>query len=349
MMRKRFRSALVFTLSLILIALCANIPATAVNEDTGFLYPYNLGDVDGDGKITASDARTALRISVGVEKNVTEFMKLAADFDRDSKIMASDARTILRVSVNLEKRPYDQKIFSEALKLYGELMNQGKADKPGFSLINYSDAPSDKENRKLIVDEDMVKFIEAAAGQSIDSLFPDDGGSKITRDEALANKQVVAKGSDMAAFPLFGRDEGAIVTVGISPEVLKSASVTDLANGNKQIKFVLNDETNPKPLPQGNNPYVESFTSAIFAPMTEDLITEGDNNPFKDSTLDYELVLRHFDCTATLEYNPSTKQIVSLKHDVNVSFLINLDFGPGANFGFMQNIFNTYEWFDFAY
>ncbi len=60
------------------------------------------GDVDGDGNISASDARLALRASVELDKLSTE-QYLAADIDNDSSISASDARILLRISVGLEK------------------------------------------------------------------------------------------------------------------------------------------------------------------------------------------------------------------------------------------------------
>ena len=61
------------------------------------------GDVDGDGKITASDARLALRRAVDLEtyaEGSPEF--LACDIDRDGNVTASDARIILRIAVDLE-------------------------------------------------------------------------------------------------------------------------------------------------------------------------------------------------------------------------------------------------------
>ncbi len=62
----------------------------------------SLGDVDGDGKISAADARLALRASVGLE-NLSDAEKLAADVDSNGQITAADARLILRASVGLEK------------------------------------------------------------------------------------------------------------------------------------------------------------------------------------------------------------------------------------------------------
>ena len=59
------------------------------------------GDIDLDGKISASDARLALRASVGLEK-LDEKQLAAADVDKNGKVTAADARLILRASVGLE-------------------------------------------------------------------------------------------------------------------------------------------------------------------------------------------------------------------------------------------------------
>ncbi len=64
---------------------------------------YTLGDVDGDGDITAADARSALRASVKLENFAAgskEF--LAADADKDNALTAGDARLILRRSVGIK-------------------------------------------------------------------------------------------------------------------------------------------------------------------------------------------------------------------------------------------------------
>lgn len=62
----------------------------------------NVGDVDGDGKITAADARLALRASVGLE-TLDGLQSDCADADADGVITAADARAILRASVGLEE------------------------------------------------------------------------------------------------------------------------------------------------------------------------------------------------------------------------------------------------------
>lgn len=60
-----------------------------------------LGDVDGDGRVTAADARLILRAAAQL---VTLTMEQAAnaDVDKDGKITAADARIVLRVSAELE-------------------------------------------------------------------------------------------------------------------------------------------------------------------------------------------------------------------------------------------------------
>ncbi len=60
-----------------------------------------LGDVNGDGDITAEDARLALRASASLEY-LDENAYNAADTNFDGNLTAEDARMILRVSAGLE-------------------------------------------------------------------------------------------------------------------------------------------------------------------------------------------------------------------------------------------------------
>ena len=57
-----------------------------------------MGDADGDGAVTAGDARLVLRASVGLEPADPAVM----DADADGEVSAADARLVLRYSVGLE-------------------------------------------------------------------------------------------------------------------------------------------------------------------------------------------------------------------------------------------------------
>ncbi len=61
----------------------------------------DIGDINNDGKISASDARLVLRAAAKLENFNTE-QTAAADVNGDNKITASDARKILRVSAKLD-------------------------------------------------------------------------------------------------------------------------------------------------------------------------------------------------------------------------------------------------------
>ena len=62
---------------------------------------YVLGDANGDGKVTAADARIVLRTSAKLE-TLEGNLFLAADVNKDGKITAADARKILRVSAKID-------------------------------------------------------------------------------------------------------------------------------------------------------------------------------------------------------------------------------------------------------
>lgn len=61
---------------------------------------YRLGDVNFDGKITAADARLALRFSAKLQ-TPSEAEFIVADVITNKVIEASDARLILRVAARL--------------------------------------------------------------------------------------------------------------------------------------------------------------------------------------------------------------------------------------------------------
>ena len=86
---KKFMAALV----VVMLAVIFTVGASAET--------YLRGDINKDGKLSASDARATLRIGAKLDE-ATEEQKLIADMNDDGKISATDARTILRISAKLE-------------------------------------------------------------------------------------------------------------------------------------------------------------------------------------------------------------------------------------------------------
>ena len=72
------------------------------------------GDMDGNGEITAADARSILRVSAMLDI-VSEEKRKTADVNSDGEITAADARYVLRVAAKLDPNgqeiPYDVKAF----------------------------------------------------------------------------------------------------------------------------------------------------------------------------------------------------------------------------------------------
>ncbi len=75
------------------------IAASALLIVAGTKTTVLIGDVDGNNKVSASDARLVLLASAGL---YTDIDKDIADIDNDTKITAVDARYILRASAQLE-------------------------------------------------------------------------------------------------------------------------------------------------------------------------------------------------------------------------------------------------------
>jgi hypothetical protein len=66
----------------------------------GIKKPVLKGDLNGDGKVTATDARIALLIASKLLKPTAEQIE-AGDIDGDGKISAKDARQILRMAARV--------------------------------------------------------------------------------------------------------------------------------------------------------------------------------------------------------------------------------------------------------
>lgn len=119
-------------ISLILaILLCVSIPviSNAVLQ----------GDVNGDGKVTASDARLVLRHSIKLE--AIENIEAIADINADGKITASDARLVLRIAAKLNTQGESGYLFyvrRNDTAIYSEPSYDGKRIGVIYEKTNYT-------------------------------------------------------------------------------------------------------------------------------------------------------------------------------------------------------------------
>lgn len=88
------------------------------------------GDLDGDGLVTTSDARMALRIAARLETPAGLQLE-AGDLDGDGQISTSEARMLLRVAAHLDALPNVGK--EAAFSGYRKLCEKAQAEKPGYT------------------------------------------------------------------------------------------------------------------------------------------------------------------------------------------------------------------------
>lgn len=309
-----------------------------------------LGDVDGNGKVEAFDARMALRVSVGLEKDITAEAKTAADFDKDSKVTASDARTILRVSANLEKHPdgtpsgggtdvpviNDGTLEGRLLKAYSEMMNKAKSEAPGFSTYSFLTMPDTKEDREIkkgsVASSTVFKAFESAG---------------ILSDESAAQKKAATyeASGDMAAFPLYNNDKGCLLT---DASFVKSADYTVLTNGNAEITLVFKDEKNPKDKSAAGT--VRSKTGQVFTHMTNLEVGKVlGSNAFTSRIRDIDFSRNYHDSKVIIEYNLSTNRIVSLEQVLVAQLNLTCSSLGLVPVEVNQNFYRTTKFYNFDY
>ena len=93
---KTMKKSIALLLALVMVLAIAPISAFADEVGSGEVL---LGDINGDGKVSAVDARIILRVSTKLEK-IEDFANglIIADADKNGKITAVDSRIVLRVS-----------------------------------------------------------------------------------------------------------------------------------------------------------------------------------------------------------------------------------------------------------
>ena len=136
----------------------------SVNVEESAPVETVLGDVNGDARITAADARIVLRASARIDTLSPEAEK-NADVNKDGKVNASDARMILRVSAKIDDfenpvppspPPAPPADTTPAITLKTN-MSEFYLDKGGTAVVDI-EVIGDLGDRSLIVDYDTSTF-----------------------------------------------------------------------------------------------------------------------------------------------------------------------------------------------
>ena len=116
-MKKRLFSLIAWLLALTIITSLAPISAKA--------DVVVIGEVDGDGVVTAADSLYILRYSVGLE-HFTDSQMLASDIDGNGQVDAGDALVALRASVGVSGKEANDPFKDYAYNIL-EIFNKERA------------------------------------------------------------------------------------------------------------------------------------------------------------------------------------------------------------------------------
>ncbi len=198
------------------------------------------------------------------------------------------------------------KTAAEVLKIYTDVMNKAKTDKPAYTKVEYQQLPSDANSRVISEGSGLV-------GTLLDLV--DTLGIMTSKETAEANPEVKEAGSDMKWFPVCKENKGCYLT-----DASKIKSYDYKENGDiATITIVLQDEQNPEPMNEYDETYI-SDTGAMFSPLSKKDIDETLNGGTVQAVIkNVQYNLTYHDCTAILEYNTKTNEIVSITQYMNVA------------------------------
>ena len=236
------------------------------------------------------------------------------------------------------------KTKADIVNIYATVMNKAKADRPGFTKIEYQELPEDAANRVMSEDSDKV------TKEDMDKLlgFFVNLGVFVPKETAEAEPYVHQKGdADMSLFPVFNREKGSYLT---DPNGIDTYTYTILPNGNVKMSFVLVSEDNPEPIAENSN-VSPSYTGAVFAPMSKERIDGTVYHPIVTVfAKNIKYSLRYHDCFVEVVFNPDTLQVESVTQIARVSIKGS---GDVVGVGFVglerQELISTVNIKDFKY
>ena len=174
---------------------------------------------------------------------------------------------------------------ADILRLYTEVMNKAKSEKPAYRKMEY------QEVTEKNFEQAAVNVALGLASQFMTS-----------EEKAKKNPELHEKGAPAPYFPLYEGEVGCMLDPADAEKAIEKASCRKLSDGNYEIVMTLKPETDPEPF--------TSYHGQVFAPISRKVI---------DAEIEKLRVVKperysidYHDCTATLVFNPQSKEIASL-------------------------------------
>lgn len=262
------------------------------NEGLDRTYASRPGDVNGDGKTTASDARYVLRVAAKLENPIIDAaIKEVADISGDSKILAEDARLILRIAAKLDKYSTDDLLAMprtdyEILFAASNALSLARAYGASYSKLAYQEITNSdmNSNTKLYLD--------------------------IYENELISSKKAstvtYAADSEDAYNNLF---DISLIDAGKIKEY-----TSELSDNVYKFKLVLGDESF-----NGKDVDVPSFTQQMFpVESVAHFTNKAVGKYWYNDSLDYNMTYNN--CTLEMTVDVATNKIVSMYVTMNYNF-----------------------------
>lgn len=197
-----------------------------------------IGDANGDGKLSALDARMILQHVAGV-KTIEDTSNL--DINNDKKVSAVDARVILQVVAGIVEDP----ITEEQFKMFVDSFNGVKENASSVTLVTvnvyesepYSGPNEFKEDYEAMLQESVGEQVvnQTYTGADIETSFPPVGATcnltyadvkdfKVTETENYYEISFKVKGETN---PTRGKGVGAVATI-VTKEELESSMKNEI-------------------------------------------------------------------------------------------------------------------------
>ncbi len=191
------------------------------------------GDIDGNGKITAGDARLVLRAAAQLEKLSDEQLALA-EVTGDGKITAADARVILRAAAQLES-------FTEAPETTTEPATEGTEEPASQTTEPISEITTED------LSETMTEPDSETAAEEAETATENNSDAKETERIITAKdfpEQLKILNGDRCTFYAYSHtiDPNQLVTIACSGTIYKATMTMDIAGEYTAISLLTKEE-----------------------------------------------------------------------------------------------------------